>query len=107
MAARARHCLKVRTAMAELQAVVADAAGLPVYVAEVEAVGGLLAKAQDWLKRAAAAASQVSNMRVVAVCSADCLVTGMYRHFFCSNASLCVCVSHVCLTSVSFCFVLL
>jgi hypothetical protein len=103
MATRAHHCLKVRTAMTELQAVVADAAGLPVYVAEVEAVGGLLAKAQDWLKKAAAAASQVRNKErwlfvVLAVLLLGCIV------IFFVQMLLYVCRHSV---SVSFCFVLL
>jgi hypothetical protein len=102
MATRAHHCLKVRTAMTELQAVVADAAGLPVYVAEVEAVGGLLAKAQDWLKKAAAA-SQVRNKErwlfvVLAVLLLGCIV------IFFVQMLLYVCRHSV---SVSFCFVLL
>jgi hypothetical protein len=60
MQARARDCLRMRTPLPELQQLVEDAAALPVHVPDVEAVSALLAKAQDWLKRAQVAASQVS-----------------------------------------------
>jgi hypothetical protein len=60
MQARARDCLRTRTPLPELQQLVDDAAALPVHVPDVEAVSALLAKAQDWLKRAQVAASQVS-----------------------------------------------
>jgi hypothetical protein len=60
MQARARDCLRMRTPLPELQQLVADAAALPVHVPDVEAVSALLAKAQDWLKRAQVAANQVS-----------------------------------------------
>jgi hypothetical protein len=62
MQARARDCLRMRTPLSELQQLVADAAALPVHVPDVEAVSALLAKAQDWLKRAQVAANQVSSV---------------------------------------------
>lgn len=59
MQARARDSIRMRKPMAELQQLLEDAASMPVYVPEVEAVGNLLAKAHDWLRKAGTAASQV------------------------------------------------
>lgn len=63
MQTRARDSIRMRQPMAELQRILEDAASMPAYVPEVEAVAGLLTKAQDWLRKAGNAASQVCFMK--------------------------------------------
>lgn len=65
MQARARDSIRMRKPLTELQELLEEASNMPVYVPEVEAVSGLLVKAQEWLKRAGNAASQV-GFRILA-----------------------------------------
>lgn len=67
MQVRARNCVRMRQPMSELQLLLQDAARLPVYVSDIEMVSGLLAKAQDWLRKANAAASQVCVMHTCVI----------------------------------------
>jgi hypothetical protein len=57
--ARVRESLQMRSPLESLQALADEAAGLPVYVPDVEDVHNLLGKARDWLRKANSLASQV------------------------------------------------
>jgi hypothetical protein len=58
--ARAKECLRTKQPMEDLKQLLKDAALAAVYIADVDAVAGLVEKAEGWLARASAASSKGS-----------------------------------------------
>ncbi len=69
---RARHSLLVRQSQEELAQLVVDAEDVAVYIADVDAVRGLMAKAQDWLRRANDAVERVGWACAWLCCGCGC-----------------------------------